>query len=239
MKIEMIDVELLIPYKNNPRKNDKSVDLVAESITNYGFKNPIIIDKYKNVVAGHTRLKASKKLGLDKVPCIIADDLTDEQIRAYRIADNRVSEFSEWDNELLKKELETLEIFTGFEINDFFEEDDEIKSYSKKIKIPNYEITENKPEIDELYDKNKCMDLMNKIKNSNLDSNLKEFLSFASTRFIEFNYNKIAEYYAHSDKEVQEYFEELILVIIDFNKAIEKGFVDFTERFFDEVEEDE
>lgn len=93
------------PYEKNPRKNDHAVEYVANSIKEFGFKVPIVIDKNGVIVAGHTRYKASKKLGLEKVPCIIADDLTDEQIKAYRLADNKVSEKSEWDFDLLFDEL--------------------------------------------------------------------------------------------------------------------------------------
>ena len=94
------------PYEKNPRKNDNAVKYVANSIKKFGFKSPIVIDKNNVIVAGHTRYKASKKLGLDKVPCIIADDLTDEQIKAYRLVDNKVSELAEWDIDLLGEELD-------------------------------------------------------------------------------------------------------------------------------------
>ena len=93
------------PYDKNPRKNDNAVEYVANSIKEFGFQQPIVIDKDGVIVAGHTRYKASKKLGLEKVPCIVADDLTDEQIKAYRLADNKVSEKSEWDFDLLSEEL--------------------------------------------------------------------------------------------------------------------------------------
>ena len=92
-------------YKNNPRNNDDAVGPVAESIKQFGFKVPIIIDKNNVVVAGHTRLKAAIKLKLTEVPCIVADDLTEEQIKAFRLADNKVSEFATWDFELLDIEL--------------------------------------------------------------------------------------------------------------------------------------
>ena len=85
-----------MPYEKNPRKNDDAVKYVAESIQQFGFKVPIVIDTNGVIIAGHTRYKASKKLGLKEVPCIIADDLTEEQIKAYRLADNKVSELSEW-----------------------------------------------------------------------------------------------------------------------------------------------
>lgn len=116
------------PYDKNPRKNDEAVEYVANSIKEFGFKVPIVIDKDGIIVAGHTRYKASKKLGLKEVPCIVADDLTDEQIKAYRLADNKVSEKAKWDNKLLDIELD--DIFSlnmsdfGFEFNE--KEDEEV-----------------------------------------------------------------------------------------------------------------
>lgn len=92
-------------YAKNPRKNDPAVDKVAESIKEFGFKNPIIIDANDIIIAGHTRLKAAKKLGLKEVPTIKVTDLSEQQIKAFRIADNKVSEFAEWDDELLFQEL--------------------------------------------------------------------------------------------------------------------------------------
>ena len=93
------------PYDKNARKNDDAVKYVAESIKQFGFRVPIVIDKDNVIIAGHTRYKAIKELGLETVPCIVADDLTEEQIKAYRLADNKVSEVSEWDFDLLGDEL--------------------------------------------------------------------------------------------------------------------------------------
>ena len=94
------------PYEKNPRKNDSAVDAVANSIREFGFKNPIVIDGNNVIICGHTRYKAAKKLGLDSVPCVVASDLTEEQIKAYRLADNKVSELAEWDIDLLGEELD-------------------------------------------------------------------------------------------------------------------------------------
>lgn len=113
MKIESIEIEKLIPYPNNPRINDDAVEYVANSIKEFGFKNPIIIDKNNVIIAGHTRLKASKLLGMTKVPCIRADDLTEEQVKAFRLADNKVSEFSSWDYDKLEIELDDIQIDMG------------------------------------------------------------------------------------------------------------------------------
>lgn len=119
MDIINIALKDLKPYENNPRKNDDAVKYVAESIKEFGFKVPIVIDKNNVIVAGHTRYKAAKKLKMSEVPCIIADDLTDEQIKAFRLADNKVAEKAEWDFDLLNTELDDIidldmELF-GFE----------------------------------------------------------------------------------------------------------------------------
>ena len=101
MKIIDRNVDELKPYDNNPRSNGPAVEKVAASIKSFGFKVPIVIDKDGVIVAGHTRLMAAKELGLKKVPCIVADDLTEAQVKAFRLADNKVSEFSGWDFEKL------------------------------------------------------------------------------------------------------------------------------------------
>lgn len=120
----------LKPYENNPRKNDEAVEYVANSIKEFGFKVPIVIDKDGVIVAGHTRYKAAKQLKLKTVPCIIADDLNEEQIKAFRLADNKTAELAGWDFPLLDMELAELNMdmeqfgFKGFDdsdIDDFFE----------------------------------------------------------------------------------------------------------------------
>ena len=100
----------LIPYENNARINDGAVDAVASSIKEFGIKNPIIIDRDNVIVCGHTRIKACEKLGIEKVPCVVADDLTDEQIKAFRIADNSTAQIAEWDLEKLQAELENIDM---------------------------------------------------------------------------------------------------------------------------------
>lgn len=101
--------------KKNPRKNDRAVEPVANSIKEFGFRVPLVIDKDNVIVTGHTRYKAAKKLGMETVPCIKADDLSDEQIKAFRLADNKVGEISEWDTELL--DLECADLFADSNID--------------------------------------------------------------------------------------------------------------------------
>ena len=98
-------VDDLIPYDNNPRNNDEAVDYVAKSIEEFGFKVPCVVSGDGVLITGHTRLKACKKLGIEEVPCIVADDLTPEQMKAFRLADNKTSEFAEWDLDKLDIEL--------------------------------------------------------------------------------------------------------------------------------------
>lgn len=122
MKIVEKNINELVPYENNPRKNDEAVDYVIASIKEFGYKQPIVIDKDNVIVCGHTRLKALQKMGIKKVPCIMADDLTPQQIKAYRLADNKVAEKAGWDfpkleielNEITDVDMQPL----GFEIED-------------------------------------------------------------------------------------------------------------------------
>lgn len=127
MKIVNKKLDELKPYKNNPRYNDEAVEYIANSIKEFGFKVPIVIDKNNTIVAGHTRYKASLELGLTEVPCIVADDLTEEQIKAFRLVDNKVSEYSQWNFELLEEEMKELDIDMGdfgFEsLNDLTDDD--------------------------------------------------------------------------------------------------------------------
>lgn len=157
MQIIEKKISELKPYEKNPRRNDNAVDYVEKSIEQFGFKVPIVIDNNGIVVCGHTRMKAAKKLGLKTVPCIIADDLTDEQIKAFRLADNKVSEFAEWDNRTLKKELEGIFDIDmsdfGF-MNDFDDKeqnnivDGEVKFSEVLSEENNYIILQFKTEID-------------------------------------------------------------------------------------------
>lgn len=117
MEIKTMKLTDLIPYENNPRNNDGAVEYVANSISQFGFKVPIVVDKNNVIVAGHTRYLAAERLGLDEVPVIIADDLTDKQIKAYRLADNKTAERASWDFEKLADEIADLEM--DFNLPDF------------------------------------------------------------------------------------------------------------------------
>lgn len=135
MIITEMKLDELREYENNPRNNENAVAAVAASIKEFGFKVPIVIDKDGVIIAGHTRAKAAAMLGMQTVPCIIADDLTEEQIRAFRLADNKTGELAGWDFEKLEAELAQLSAMDmsefGFvmsddvDIDDFFTDADE------------------------------------------------------------------------------------------------------------------
>ena len=148
-KIVWWSIDRIKPYNQNPRKiTDKAIEVVAESIKNFGFKNPILVDKDGVIIAGHTRRLAAQKLGLESVPVIVCDDLTEQQVKALRLADNKTSEFSEWDSQMLDAEL--LEVSDidmqafGFDIpepaevaieDDFDEQSDDIEAKCKTGEI--------------------------------------------------------------------------------------------------------
>ena len=132
-------------YENNPRNNDGAVDAVAASIREFGFKVPIVIDGNNEIIAGHTRIRAARALGLDKVPCIVADDLTPEQIKAFRLADNKTGELAGWDFAKLETELAALDMdMTAFgfpaaedvDIDSFFDDAEQKEKEPKRIQCP-------------------------------------------------------------------------------------------------------
>jgi ParB-like chromosome segregation protein Spo0J len=122
MQIELRDITAVQPYDRNPRINDGAVDAVAASLREFGFRQPIVVDQFGTIIAGHVRHKAAIKMGMKKVPVYVATDLTPEQVRAYRLADNKTHELSDWDFSLLEKELEGLDFDMtqfGFDSLDF------------------------------------------------------------------------------------------------------------------------
>ena len=108
MNVTMVETSSVFPHSENPRKNDAAVDVVAKSIQKFGFRQPIVVDRSMVVIAGHTRLKAAIRLGLKQIPVYIASDMTEEEAKAYRIADNQTATISEWDEDLLAKQIAEL-----------------------------------------------------------------------------------------------------------------------------------
>jgi len=141
MEVETIPIAEIVPYKNNPRKNDKAVDIVAKSIKEFGFKVPIVLDKNNVIVCGHTRVKAAIKLGISEIPVIYASDLNENQIKAFRIMDNKSIEYAEWDTDLLKQELGKLNL-VGFDLDLTGFEDRELNELLNLKKDDDFDIDE-------------------------------------------------------------------------------------------------
>jgi hypothetical protein len=243
-QIEQVDIQKLIPYANNAKlHSEKQVSQIASSIREFGFNNPVLIDSENGIIAGHGRVLAARKLDLEQVPCIRLVHLTDNQRKAYILADNRLAETGGgWDEEILKLEIKAIE-WSDLEeigIDDFefseieFGESEESSEktnnpYTAKIETPVYQVTGETPDVSDLMNLEKYNVLLQAISKSAVSSQQKEFLKFAAARHIVFNYQQIAEFYAHADKELQQLMEDSALVIVDFNKAIEKGFVKLTD----------
>jgi len=242
-QIQKVKLEEVVPYINNPKQHPEGqIKKIASSIKNFKFRQPILIDEKGEIITGHGRYWAAQQLGLEEVPAIVVDDLTEEEIKAYRIADNKVAE-SEWDEELLKVELEGLEGFSGFdddELAELYDEDLEGESkYSRKVDTPQYEITGKQPELEELFNDKKYLQLLDEIEASEVTEEQKEFLKRAATRHITFNYGDIAEYYAHTSPEMQELMEKSALVVIDIDNAMRDGYVQIREAVTDILEEED
>lgn len=232
LKIEYLSVGSLKPYEKNAKKHPaEQVEHIANSIREFGFRQPLVLDKNNVLVIGHGRLLAAKKLGLDTVPCVRADDLTDEQIKALRLADNKTNE-SEWDFDLLGGELDDI---LGLDMSMFgfdaeTEDNENEGEYTKKTDIPQYDVQGDDVSLEQLVDREKALALIEEIEGSNVSEEEKTFLKLAARRHYVFNYKKIAEYYASASEEMQELMERSALVIIDYNNAIANGYIKLSKK---------
>lgn len=158
LKIEYVPIDSIKPYEKNPRRNDDAVDKVAQSIREYGFQQPIVVDKSGVIIVGHTRWKAAQKLDMKTVP-VVFSDMPEKKAAAYRIADNKTNQFSLWDNKLLLDELDFIgdDFFTGFELGglfDFLDEGDNTPVEDNQAGVV-YEVvfkSEDKGKITEILD---------------------------------------------------------------------------------------
>jgi hypothetical protein len=248
-------VDALIPYVGNSRTHsDEQVAQIAASIREFGFTNPILTDGENGIIAGHGRLMAARKLAMDEVPTIELAGLTAAQKRAYVIADNKLALNAGWDMAALKIEFSQLGDdgfdlrLTGFaldEIAGIFDEapslekvEEAPEAYTRKIEAPIYEITGACPSVAELFDRSKAQSLIDEIDKASLPKEVDKFLRSAAERHTVFNFRNIAEFYAHADPDTQSLMERSALVIIDFNKAIEEGFVKLTSAVMDQYARD-
>lgn len=234
MIIEKIDINDIILPDYNPRKIDEEMfEKLKKSLEEFGYVEPVIINKRNmHVVGGNQRVKALKELGIKEIEAVIVD-LDEKKEKALNIALNKI--IGEWDLEKLEVVLKDIEEdieLTGFsekEINKLFADIEKASPYTYKVDAVQYE-PKGEAKLEELVEKEKYMELLEKIEKADCDEEMKEFLKLAATRFLKFNFAKIADFYAEADIEIQKMFEELALVIIDFEDAIAKGFVRFSQR---------
>lgn len=237
----IVPVTKIKPNPKNPRiikdvKFNKLVSSIKEFPEMLELR-PIVVDEDMVVLGGNMRLKACIAAGLKEVPITIADKLTEEQKAEFIIKDN--ASFGEWDWDLLANEWEASELAEwGIDIPFDSEPKESENEYTQKIDAPVYEPTGDKPEIVELYKIEKYNDLVREIDSSSVPNDIKIFLKVAASRHIVFDYENIAEFYSHSDKQTQELMEKSALVIIDFNKAIEYGFTRLNEQVQDQYIKD-
>ena len=229
MKIEQRNPKELKHYKLNAKKHpDSQVAGLAESIKKFGFIQPVVLDGKDEIIIGHGRTMAAIRAGLDTIPTVKLENLTEQEVKALRLIDNRIAETG-YDIDLLKMDLDTLDFdLEPFKIDfdDCFQDKSAKKTdYTRKISSPIYEIKGKQPSIKELFDEQKYQNLKTEIEASTfLNESEKHLLLMAATRHIRFNFEMIAEFYAHASKEVQQLMENSALVVIDYDKAIELGF---------------
>lgn len=232
MQIEKIKVDEIIPYEDNAKLHpERQIEQIRSSILEFGFNDPIAIDENNVVIEGNGRLMAIKDLGFKEVDCIRIEGLTEDQKRAYILVHNQLTMNTGFDIDILNKELEKIKGIDmkqfDFELNIDFDTDIDTgdgTQYSTKVEIPQYEPTGECPDIWELVDTAKADSFLEEINESKVSPEEKDFLIKATRRLYEFNYRKIAEYYAQATPEMQELMEHLALVIIDFDNAIAYGY---------------
>jgi hypothetical protein len=228
--------------KNPNRHPKKQLELLSKIIKAQGWRNPIVVSNLSGFVTkGHARLAAAKLLGLTEVPVDFQDYDTPESEMADMLADNRLAELAEPDLPMLKDILLELDTgafdmdLTGFDTESIeslmtqLHEPELDDKYTQKIIPPVYTPKGEKPKISELYDEKKTQSLIADINKAELPKDITSFLKIAAQRHTSFHFRNIAEYYCHATPEIQDLMERSGLIIIDFNKAIEYGFVHLVE----------
>lgn len=229
----------------NPRKGD--IDAVARSYERFGQRKPIVATRDGTVIAGNHQLLAARKLGWQKIAVVFVDD-DDITSKAFALADNHTADLGAYDNELLAElisdvlvdsELLQATSYTEKDLDELIKQLDiaaeSIESaqsenpYSTNINAPQYEIVGDKPDTTELYDDEKTAQLHDAIRNADIPTDVRNFLTLAAFRHTVFNYRKIAEFYPHQSKEIQRLMEDSALVIIDLNDAMKNGFIRMSE----------
>ena len=232
MKLGSVPLSTLSFDPANLRKHGRrNLDAIKASLRRFGQQKPIVVDAKGIVLAGNGTLAAAQELGWTEIK-IVRTDLAGTQATAFGIADNRSAELAEWDEKLgdvlasLKAEDFPLDEI-GFDEKDLADLDGNSREepYTQKVDAPVYEPKGERPSLAELVDFGKAEDLIREIETSKLPVEVQQFLKTAAARHVIFNYEKIAEYYCHADKQTQQLMENSALVIIDFKKAMQLGYV--------------
>lgn len=243
LKVEYERTAELVPYARNAKQHTKKqVEEIANSIREFGFNDPVGVwtnaEGESEIVEGHGRVLAAQKLGMETVPVIHLDRLTDEQRRAYALAHNQTNLETGWDMSILNFELEDLN--GSFDLGNFGFEmagaDDAGRGYSTATKSPSYSPSSDKVELspNELYDLGRTKLLITNINRAQtITEEERQFLIYAAYRHIKFDYELIAQYYTMASEEVKELFIESCLVIPDYDRAIEDGWVKLDARIKD------
>lgn len=256
-KQTIIQIDKIKPYAKNPKiHNSEQIAQIMQSIKLFGFTTPLLIDSDFNLLAGHGRLEALKQLNrvdfkdapIKEVNAVIIDGLSEFDKKALIILDNKIAENAIWDENLLRSELTEILDNSDFDLKIVGFSDDELTQifndadflnndldapknnpYTKKIATPIYEPKGILPNISELCDTKIYAEKIKQIQDAEIPQELKEFLKFSATRFLKFDFAKIAEFYAHQDRQVKEIFENLLLVFIDYNRALEAGYIELVD----------
>ena len=223
----------------------KGKKLMQKSLLEFGAGRSILVDKNNRIISGNKTQERAKEAGITKVIVVDADrdelvavrrkdvDLDSKEGRRMALADNATSAANlAWDDSTLERAAIEYDIQADEWLESCRKGLDD--TYSRKIETPVYEPSGTCPDLEDCYDLSKANELLARVKMADIPEKIKEFLRFAACRHVEFNYGKIADYYCHAPREVQELFEDSALVVIDFNKAIEGGFVKMTDELLEE-----
>lgn len=229
----MLPSSKLVLNPDNPRviKDEKFRKLVKslKEFPEMSKVRPVVVNTEMVILGGNMRFRAMQEAGWKKVPVEVVDWPEDKQ-KEFVIKDN--ASFGEWDWDELGNMWDDSPL-EDWGLDFAGPKEEEENNYSRKIEAPIYEAREQKPKMNELFDSEKLHFLLEDIQSSKLSDEEKNFLTIAAYRHVVFNYDRIADFYAHSSKEVQKLMEDSALVIVDYNKAIEDGFIKLTEEIGD------
>jgi hypothetical protein len=247
MEIERISVADLSLDPSNVRKHSRrNLDAIKASLRKFGQQKPIVVDAKGIVLAGNGTLTAAQELGWTEIQ-IVRTELAGVEATAFAIADNRTAELAEWEEDKLGEVLRSLQdggfdlLTIGYSKSDFdsLASPDLSSDYTHKVDAPVYSPKGEKPPVMELFNSERADDLLSKIEASKAPDDVKRFLKTAAARHIVFDYGKIAEFYCHADKETQSLMEDSALVIIDFKKAMQLGYVKLREEIANALESEQ